>query len=598
MKKTLTLLFICFTLNTFASTSISSPSVSGHWTLAGSPYLVYNNISVSGDSSLAIDPGVSVIFQGAYNINVFGILYVSGSEANPITFTVSDTTGWWDATTATGGWHGIQFQPYSGSATDTSLLQYCTINYTKFDSADAMAVPTLTTLYIQRGLAMNNCTFTCNKSAYDYLMYIVTDSAQTLDMGLCNFNNNNFYGAMLFIDNFMGGYSHFHGNTFNNNQSGNVIISFAAANLLFEQNELYNNTSVRGTISFSSTTSSLTTKDGHAIIRNNKIYNNTNTFDAALVCFSGRIDINANLICNNQHLSGSCGYVDGGGGINIGYNSPGPFDSTFYIVRNNVIANNYSPFHGGGINILDAQAVVANNQIVNNTSALGGGIYMYTNFPSTFKNNLFFGNVTTSDSNALNTPDLSGGSTTTIEYDHNWSQHSTSFSLDLGTGFTITGDTTTNINGSTPLMVSPTLTANVTESALSSNFSLQSSSPCVDAGDTTGAYVYATDYAGNTRIMGSHIDIGAFEFSPGTLHTPSAAPIHAYVTLYPNPATSVINIAAPYKISEVSITDMLGRIVLQQENNATQVQVNVSTLPSGVYVVKINNCQVLKFVKK
>ncbi len=590
------ILSVAFTAK--ASTSITTSTVSGHWTLSGSPYLVYNNISVDGTAMLTIDPGVSVIFQGAYNLYVSGILYAAGTVTQPINFTVSDTTGWWDGTTATGGWHGIQFQPYTGTGTDTSKLANCHVSYTKFDSTDAVSYPTITTLFVQRGLNVSNCTFTNNKSGYDYLLYVLTYPGQAFNMDGCTFSNNNFSNPVIFLDNFWGGSCHISGNKVFNNQSGNVVILCASVNMLFEQNELYNNTSANGTISLVGTTSMTTTKDCHATIRGNKIHHNINTSDAALVCFGGFVDINANLICNNKHLSGLCGWVDGGGAINIGHNTPGPDDSTCYTVRNNVIANNYSPFHGGGINILDAKSVISNNQIINNSSALGGAIYVYNNFSTIIRNNVMYGNVTTSDSTSANSPDLEGAVLSTIAYDHNWTEHSTIFDLNIGSSYTLTGDTTTNVSGLNPGLVSPTITASVTEDALTANFGLLGSSNCINAGDTTGAVCYTLDYAGNGRISGTHIDIGAYEVNLTTLGTNNLLQVNTEVSLYPNPAGAFVTISSKEKINKISIINMAGRLVFNQTYDTDVVQVNLANLVSGVYFIRINNTDVKKFIKE
>ena len=597
MKNLLILIFLCSAFYSSASTDITTSSVSGHWTLSGSPYLVHNDISIAGTSSLIIDPGVSVLFQGPYNLYVSGILYAAGTELQPITFNVSDTSGWWNSSTSNGGWHGITFQPFTGTGADTSLLQYCNISYTKFDSADAMSSPMMTTLYVQRSLTLNNCNFSNNKSAYDYLLYVLTAPLEAFNMGNCTFTSNSFARPVIFIDNFAGGTSHLFGNKISQNHSDFVILLGAAVNLLFENNEIYDNTSVNGTILFVGTTSSMVTKDCHATIRSNKIHDNVNTFDAALVCFSGFRDINATLVCNNQHTSGLCGARDGGGGINIMYNSPGSYDSTFYTVRNNVIANNYSPFHGGGISIDDAQCLIANNQVVNNTSAIGGGLYMYTNFPSAFKNNVFYGNITSSDTSSLNAPDISGTSTTTVEYDHNWSQHSSLFGVDLGSFFTFSGDTTTNIMGTNPQMVAPTITAAVTESALTADFSLLYTSTCINAGDSTGADTYITDFAGNTRIVSGILDIGAFEFNPTTLLAPSIIHSAAAISVFPNPASSSLLLSAPYIITDVTITNLMGQLVMALSNTEATMELNVSRLTSGVYFLKINRQEVRQFVK-
>ena len=69
MKNIYTLLvatMLCITA--MAQTSIPGGLVSGTWTLAGSPYLVQGSIQINNGTTLTIQPGVSVIFQGSYRI--------------------------------------------------------------------------------------------------------------------------------------------------------------------------------------------------------------------------------------------------------------------------------------------------------------------------------------------------------------------------------------------------------------------------------------------------------------------------------------------------------------------------------------------------
>jgi hypothetical protein len=597
MRKIFTFSLLCFSFAVVAATSISSSTVSGHWTMSGSPYLIMNNITIDSASSLVIDPGVSVLFQGAYNLNVYGTLNATGTATQPISFNVNDTTGWWDATTTAGAWHGIQFQPYGGTGTDASSLQYCSISYTKFDAADALAIPEPGTLYIERSLSVSHCTITDNKAGDNFLMYVITNSGQVVDLNSCSVLNNSCNSSLILINSFLGGFTHLSGNSIYDNQSGNALISNSAVDQLFENNDVYNNNSVRGTISYSATTSLLTTKDCHATVQGNKIHHNTNTYNAALMCNGGFIDINGNLVCNNQHSSATCSFEAGGGGINIAYNSPGSFDSTFYTVRNNIIANNYSPFHGGGISIFDARAMVANNQIINNISADAGAIYLYDDFAAGFKNNIFYGNVSIPAVTSTNTPNIAGHSSTTVAYDHNWSEHNTLFDLDLGTSFSIAGDTTTNIMGADPLMVAPTLAADVTESALATDFSLTYLSPCINAGDTAGAYTLTTDYAGMARVISSIIDIGAYEFNPLTLGAARTAALHQ-LNIFPNPASTMISINCGEIIRHVSICNLLGQMIYSHDFQSGKAEVNVSALPSGVYIIAVNGTEMRKFVKE
>jgi len=68
-------LFIVFIQqNAMSQTNIPAGDVSGKWTLAHSPYLINGDITVPDDSTLIIDPGVRVEFQGYYSLNVQGRL--------------------------------------------------------------------------------------------------------------------------------------------------------------------------------------------------------------------------------------------------------------------------------------------------------------------------------------------------------------------------------------------------------------------------------------------------------------------------------------------------------------------------------------------
>ena len=111
-------------------TIISGGTVSGLWALSESPYLIEGNITVTDDSTLTIDPGVIVEFQGYYELNVHGVLLAEGTETDTILFTINDTTGFSDLDTTLGGWNGINFRAVLPQ-NDTSKIKYCKIEYCK-----------------------------------------------------------------------------------------------------------------------------------------------------------------------------------------------------------------------------------------------------------------------------------------------------------------------------------------------------------------------------------------------------------------------------------------------------------------------------------
>jgi len=126
MKPLLFLAASCLCLSVKAI-NINTSSVSGHWTLSGSPYKVFNNIQIQSCDSLVIDPGVEVIFQGYYSLDVFGILKASGNSSGHILFHAKDTTGWANPMDTSGAWKGISWSPYTCTATDHSAFKYCDI---------------------------------------------------------------------------------------------------------------------------------------------------------------------------------------------------------------------------------------------------------------------------------------------------------------------------------------------------------------------------------------------------------------------------------------------------------------------------------------
>ena len=60
------------------------------------------------------------------------------------------------------------------------------------------------------------------------------------------------------------------------------------------------------------------------------------------------------------------------------------------------------------------------------------------------------------------------------------------------------------------------------------------------------------------------------------------------VVMYPNPASSVLNIENAEN-SSIEIYDLLGRIILSENIISSNKQLNVSSLSNGTYLIKISN---------
>jgi hypothetical protein len=70
------------------------------------------------------------------------------------------------------------------------------------------------------------------------------------------------------------------------------------------------------------------------------------------------------------------------------------------------------------------------------------------------------------------------------------------------------------------------------------------------------------------------------------------------IVTYPNPAYNELTISASDKINAVAIYSLIGQTVYSHEYNSDKVQIDITALPAGVYLVRINGTEIRKFVKQ
>lgn len=122
MKKILLLgIATIFNVAMYSQTPVPAGPISGTWTLAGSPYQIMGETNIPDGSTLTIEPGVVVEWQGSYSMWVDGQILAIGTETDSILFTAADTAT---------GWRSIRFDSTS-SANDTSRFEYCVFRYGK-----------------------------------------------------------------------------------------------------------------------------------------------------------------------------------------------------------------------------------------------------------------------------------------------------------------------------------------------------------------------------------------------------------------------------------------------------------------------------------
>ncbi len=118
------------------------------------------------------------------------------------------------------------------------------------------------------------------------------------------------------------------------------------------------------------------------------------------------------------------------------------------------------------------------------------------------------------------------------------------------------------------------------------DFTLQSGSPAIDAGDNNLVPSGITaDLLFNQRIHNATVDMGVYEFGANpTLSNEDFSFSTDSIEVYPNPTTSIINIKTTSKIKSVEVYNVLGTKV----RASILASVDLSGLSNGFYLVKIN----------
>lgn len=69
------------------------------------------------------------------------------------------------------------------------------------------------------------------------------------------------------------------------------------------------------------------------------------------------------------------------------------------------------------------------------------------------------------------------------------------------------------------------------------------------------------------------------------------------ISYYPNPVKDIFNLSYSEDIVSISVMNTLGQLVLSQNIGSNNAQIDMSTLPSGNYFVKVESSEVMRTVK-
>jgi len=292
----------------------------------------------------------------------------------------------------------------------------------------------------------------------------------------------------------------------------------------------------------------------------------------------------------------------GGGGI---YNVNAPVR-----INNSVIKNN-TALYGGGIRNNGSASVLTNVRIIENSATMatagagGGGIFNEnsaliltnvliadnnTNFQGGgFRNlsgNPVFTNVTFANNTAdvnYDAMDIQGG----IPELNN--------SIVFGTISGTYNPKSSLIQNNTDLTNGNTDATNITAEAIftdaaNGDYTLLENSPVIDAGNNTlytGLDANTTDLAGNARLYGATIDLGAYEYQSVITTYMTGTDLNNRVILYPNPAREQVTISGLSGNETIYFYDATGSMMKQVKCNGQQISISLDNLNQGIYHIEI-----------
>ncbi|MFC2130567.1 right-handed parallel beta-helix repeat-containing protein [Bacteroidota bacterium] len=492
MKNLLQIILIAFFLicnNLFAETVIPEGEVSGTWTKADSPYYISGNVLIPDTATLKIEPGVLIEFKDSCRMTVKGQLLAVGSENDSIIFSVKDKEL---------GWLGIHFDKILNH-NDSSIIKFCVVHFCTGEYA--FLLDSSSKIQIQNSRFSNNdnrghnyhkglmlsviyCSYSnplisnnvfINNGVINRLRYCaIMCNHSSPQITNCLFSNNiSYYGSSLYC--FNESQPVIDKCNFTNENGQSIFIVDYCFPIIKNSNIFQNSGNKNGGAIYCS--------NSDAIIDNCMISENSGSNGGA-IC----IDHNSNLILKNSIISKNTSTKFGGAIFSN--------DGNLYI--NNCLISENRAEKSGSLYIDNGSILITNSTIVENFAEFAGGIDCFIDPDSNnyykLYNTIIFknqnGNIRLRDNSIQ--PDF------------------INCSIEGGIENFIF-DTDTIFNGvfENCVISDPRFSYNS-----SASYTLLQNSPCINSGlsDTSGLNLPIFDLLGNDRIVGSRVDIGAYEF--------------------------------------------------------------------------------------
>ena len=505
---------------------------------------VLSKYTIGPDAKLTICAGTKVIIFNEADIEVKGRLVVVGDSLNPIDFETESPQLMWG---------GIRF---NHSKSDTSEFKYCTF-----------IAPCLNGLmFISDGnVVMDHCEIG-NANFVKNTIYI-NESSNWFVLNSLTLKNSTISHINGYSIHNSGGPLYLYNNDIHHNKAEILSGPGIRGNIIAKNNRVHDNEGLGFYIY----------DDG--VLTDNEIYNNAG--GGVYVYWSNYVLLKNNIVYGNKQKGG------------IWCRSNHKVD-----IIQNLIFNNTSSYAGAGLLLIVKndyyQSKVFNNTICNNQSVGYNGsnlsIEDYGKTKIKVQNNIIWD--MTNSMTGINFKTLAD-----IDLDYNCINLKSLASYGAGNIF------------EGPEFVHPTASIGASPDPGVYNWSLKRTSYCINAGNPElKDDKHLLDFAGNRRVFGEIVDIGAYEYQgfvrmhpePDTSRPDTTKNVIDHI--YPNPVGNTLNISLNSTDEvELIIYDLTSKFIMSSSFSEYKT-IFVGNLSKGLYFYEIRKEQGLimvgKFVKE